>query len=680
MISPPASVRPPDPVSADARSHRWQIALLWAGVPLCAFGLFHHRLWEQWHSGRFGELLILSLMAGALAWPLRRFARWPWASALALPWCLALLLFAGVVPVAATVLLAATAMAIGGMLAARESPALQAACGLVLSGGALGWLLPLPMHYRWTYLALCIVLLALRRGALLASLHALRASWLESVASAPRAAAFAVLAMGLASTGCWLPTLQGDDLGYHLRLPWELMEQGRYALDPETHIWALAPWLGDVLQGFAQVVAGSEARGPVNALWMLVTASGVWQLGRALGGDARANWAAVALYASLPLTAALAGSMQTETPTAALLVWLAVLIARAPAGPRALYCGAVLVGGLLALKLAAAAAAMLLLPWAIWRHWRSLRPVRTLLAVAISAAIGASSYVYAAIVAGNPFLPLVNAYFRSPYFQASDFDDTRWHAGFDALLPWNLTFDTGRYLEAFAGGGGFVLVVLLGAWILAIAQRRTALAASMLAASIAIPLVPMQYLRYVFPACVMLLPLLAVVAFRIDPRRAGWLLGGVCLLNLAFQANGHWMLRTGALKETILALGDDTASFRHYAPERILIARMRAAPGSAGNVLALDPELAVSAETGTRARTTSRYDASLSTAATAADQDGTGGAWLWLLQRERITEVLLRGKTLTGAQRAGLQRAGATLRAEEGDAQWWSLPAKGAAR
>ncbi|MGH8025220.1 MAG: hypothetical protein ACREO0_00700, partial [Pseudoxanthomonas sp.] len=468
-----------------------------------------------------------------------------------------------------------------------------------------------------------------------------------------------------------------DDLGYHLRLPWELMEQGRYALDPETHMWALAPWLADVLQAFAQVIAGSEARGPVNALWIGLTAAGVWQLGKALGGNTRANWAAVTLYASLPLTAVLAGSMQTETPTAALLAWLAALIARAPAGnARGLYAGAVLVGGLLGLKLAAAAAAILLQPWALWRHWRAVRPLHLLFAGVLSLALGLGSYVYAGVIAGNPFLPLFNSHFRSPYFQTSDFDDTRWHAGFDALLPWNLTFDTGRYLEAFAGGGGFVLIALLGAWILALAQRRTVLAATMLALSLAVPLIPMQYLRYAFPALVLLLPLLSVAAFRVEPRRAGWLLAGLCVLNLAFQANGHWMLRTGAVKEAILARGDDAASFAHYAPERILLAELRASPASAGNVLAMDPDKSIAAEMGTRARTASPYDPSLAAAATAANQDASGEAWSALLGRERIGQVLLRKESLTAAQRAGLQRAKATLRAEQGDAQWWSVPAK----
>lgn len=653
------------------------MALLWVGVPLCAFGIFQYRLWEQWHSGRFGELLVLSLLAWGLAWPLRKFAHWSWATALALPWCLALALFAGVVPVVATLVLAIAALALGGLLETRASPALQIACGLVLLGAVLGWLLPLPVHFRWSYLGLGLLLAGFRRKQLLECARSLREGWTQSVAAAPRMAGFAVLALGLASTGAWLPTLQVDDLGYHLRLPWELLEQGRYAMDPETHIWALAPWLGDVLQAFPQVLAGEEARGPVNALWMLLTASGVWQLGKALGGDARASWAAAALYASLPLTASLAGSMQTETPTAALLVWLFVLIVQAPeARRRGLACGAVLVGGLLALKLAAVAAAIVLLPWAMWRHRHSLRLLPVLAAAAASLALGASSYAYAWVIAGNPFLPLFNGYFHSPYFQAADFDDARWHAGFNALLPWRLTFDTGRYLEAFAGGGGFVLVALAGGWLLALAQRRTSLIAAMMAASIALPLIPMQYLRYVFPACVVLLPLLATTAFRTDLRRAAWLLGGVCLLNFAFQANGHWMLRTGAVKETILARGDDDASFRHYAPERLLLAELRASSTSTGNVLAMDPDTAWVAEMGTRARTTSRYDPSLAAAAAAADLDASGGAWQSLLQHESITEVLLREKALTEAQRNGLRLANATLRAEQGDAQWWSIESR----
>ena len=678
MISMPSSPSSPPQPPFSPVTTRWRLALLWAGVPLCALGFFQYRLWEHWHSGRFGELLVLAALSALLGWPLRRFARWSWASALALAWGLALVLFAGVVPVATTLVLALLAVALGGLLLRQESLPLQLVTGLVLLGGSLAWLLPLPVHSAWSYLGVALVMVALARNRIGLSLRNARNQWREAVAAHPRAAALAVLALGLASTGCWLPTLQVDDLGYHLRLPWELLQAGRYTMDAETHMWALAPWLGDVLQAFPQVIGGAEARGPVNALWIVLTAVGVWRLAAELGGDALARWASVGLYASLPATAVLAGSMQTETPTAALLVWLVVLIVRTPAqSSRGLYAGAILVGGLLGLKLAAAAMAIVLLPWALWRHRAALRPGAVLLAAALALLMGTSSYVYAAVLTGNPFLPLFNAWFRSPYFAAADFDDVRWHAGFDAMLPWHLTFDTGRYLEAFSGGGGFVLVVLAGAWVLALIQRKTSGIAAMLALSVAIPLIPLQYLRYVFPACVALLPLLAVTAARVDERRAGWLLAALCVLNLAFQANGHWMLRTGAVKETILALGDDTTSFRHYAPERILLAQMRVAPASAGNVLALDAELPHAAETGVRARTVSRYDPSLAAAAARADSDATGAAWQSLFERERIGEVLLRKDTLTPAQRAGLQRIGAVLRGEQGQAQWWSIATTG---
>ena len=674
MTSLPASGSQSDP-PCHPPAKRWHIAVLWMGVPMCVFGLLRYKLWEQWPSGRFGELLLLSLLAWGASGVLRRLTGWSWAGAQATVWCVALLLFGGVLPVMATALLGVAAIALGGGMARNEHPALQAACGLVLLGATLGWLLPLPLHTRWLYLGICLTLMVLRREALTASFKRAREGWRSAVASSPRPAALAVLAMGLASTGAWLPTLQVDDLGYHLRLPWMLMQEARYLPDPETHIWALAPWLGDLLQAIPQLMAGAEARGPLNALWMLLTACGVWELASALGGGARARWSSVALYASVPLTAVLAGSMQTEAPTTALLVWLAVLIARAPTQTSGtLYRGAILVGGLLALKLAAVVAALLLLPWAGWRNW-PLPSARHLLgATVIALALGSSSYVYAGVIAGNPFLPLFNHWFHSPYFESSNFGDMRWHAGFNPLLPWNLTFDTGHYLEAFAGGGGFVLVALLGAWILAFTRRQTIAVAAVMTLSIAIPLLPMQYLRYVFPACVMLLPLLVVTAFHFDPRRAAWLILGVGLLNFAFQANGHWMLRTGALKQTVLALGDDRPLFAQYAPERILLAELRATGGPRGNVLALDPGIAFSAEMGARSRMTSPYDPSIAHTANAANADNTGAEWEQLFRHEGISDVLLRQECLTPAQRSGLERVGAKLRASAGVAQWWQLP------
>jgi hypothetical protein len=595
------------------------------------------------------------------------------ASGLVLAWLAALILFAGVLPTVAVALLGAAALALGSVVDRDAPMALRMTAGLALVAGVLGWLLPLPIHYRAVYLRACAAAIAWRWRVLRASWHDAAACWRDAVAAAPRASAFAVLVLGLASTGCWLPTMQADDVVYHLRLPWQLMQAHRYPLDPALHVWSLAPWAGDVLQAVAQLLAGGEARGALNALWIALTAAGLWRFVIALHGSARAAWFAVALYASLPLTAALAGGMQTETPTAALLVWLAWTILDAGAqSSRRLWLAALLLGGLLALKLAAALLALLLLPWALWRHRRlpSLRAAALVWVIVM--AIGGASYAYAWQVAHNPFLPLFNAWFQSPYFDPVNFDDVRWHAGFDAALPWNLTFHTDRYLEAFPGGGGFVLVALAGAWLLALLRRGTAATALAATALLVVPLWPMQYLRYVFPALVLLLAPLTVAAFRTDARRAAWLCAGVCALNLAFQANAFWLLRVGALKATVLAGGGDAPVFAERVPERNLIAALRGTPH--GSVLALDPTRPYVAELGMRGRSVSGYDRLLQRAAQAADADASGEQWMALLRREGITEVLVRPTLLAPAQQAALARLGAAPRQAQGDLQWWRIP------
>ena len=80
--------------------------------------------------------------------------------------------------------------------------------------------------------------------------------------------------------------MQSDDVAYHLGLPAQLQATARYAMDARLQVWALAPWNGDVLQGVAQVLAGREARGALNALWLLVAAGAMHGLAAVLGGDA----------------------------------------------------------------------------------------------------------------------------------------------------------------------------------------------------------------------------------------------------------------------------------------------------------------------------------------------------------------------------------------------------------
>lgn len=653
-------------------SHHLPSLLLWAGMAACLAGLLFHRMWDTLPFPRFFEHLLLAGLALLAAKPLQRVLGCSRPAALCIVWLLAVAVFGGVLPLLAVALLAAAAIAIGSMLLAGP---MALPLGLACIAGGLGWVLHLPIHHRAVYGLACITLILWRRKAIG---DACRIAWRrfdDGVRAAPREATAAILLLGMASTGAWLPTMQPDDVSYHLGLPWQLQQTARYAMDPGLQVWALAPWAGDVLQGIAQVLADAEARGAMNLLWLATAAAAVFATTRTLGGDHARCWWAVALLGSLPMSMNLTGGMQTELPAMALLPTLAwlVLAGRAEAAqPRGLLAGAVLFGALCGLKTMHAMVGLPVLVWAAWRYRASLPWKWLPLALAATCVIGGSSYVYAASIAGNPLLPLMNATFRSPYFPATDFNDNRWQGGLDADVLWDISFNTEGYFESLDGGFGFVLVALAGIWLLALADKRTRALSITAACALLLPLLPLQYARYLHPSLVLMLPAL-VVAYP-SGRGAPAAFWALCVLNLAFATNANWMLRTGAMKRTMAALGADTPLLERYLPERALAASLRQSDMPDANVLLMPGSGIALAELGQQGRNMLWYSPRWQAAGQQAETDASGQAWARLLHDNRIVHVILRPASLSPAQRAGLQRSGATLVQTSGDAQWWRIP------
>lgn len=651
-------------------------ALVWIGPALLLLGFCLHRLWTQWPSGRFAELIAIALVALGLAKLLQRLAGASSATWLTAIWCVALLVFAGPTSVLATALFFLSLAALGGLLFPSQPLPLQVLLGALMSAGLIGWLLPLPIHYTWTYSVLCAGLIVWRRNHLRAQIQTAFAGWNASIAASPGSAAFGVTALGLAMTPIWLPTLQYDDLAYHLRLPWQLQQQGFYDAAPEHQVWAFAPWASDILQAIPQLIAHQEARGPVNAVWGMLLGSAIWQIGRNIGMPPKARWLTVALAASLPLTAALAASMQTELLTAATLAWMAALVTQ-PRGAdlRFWLALAILAGGLAELKLVALAMALMMVAWALARHrWPS--PIGIMLVLLVGTAIASSSYAYGWLLAGNPLLPLFNSVFKSPYFAHQDFSDPRWQSGFQPDLIWNLTFSTHDYLEAYDGAAGFAMVGLCGIWLLALLRRQTRALAWVSTLLLLLPLIPLQYVRYAYPGMVLLcVPLVATLFLTLHERSSLVFVIALCAINFSFQANANWMLRNGALKQTIKAAGRDLPLMKRYAPQRALAMSIRASGEEGGNVLVLGGNAPFFAEFGSLGRSVSWYAPSLQTLAIRADQDDTGRAWLELLRQQRIRHVIVDPPSGPAFSHA-LLLLGATRREAIGETTWWSLPAE----
>lgn len=620
------------------------------------------------------EGLVIASAALACAWLVRRLSGISLASALAVLWCLGLALFAGPVPTLATLVLSGAALALGTALSPRESTGLQLTLGLVVLASTIGWLLPLPVHYGAPYLAVALAAIFIRREAIRRSLVTLAAEWSQATTAAPAAAVFGVLALGLASTGTWLPTLQYDDLAYHLRLPWQLQMEGVYSLDPSHQVWALAPWANDVLHAIAQLMGGAEARGPVNLVLLCLAASGLWRLARALEATPRARWLAIALFASIPLTTALLASMHTELATTALAAWLlALVLERRSQDGRGWMHLILLAAGLCALKLTAALLAGTLLLVALVR-FRWPAPGRIAALVVLFALVAGSSYTYALAVTGNPFLPLLNGWFHSPYFAPTNLVDTRWATGLNPGIFWDLTFHTPRFNESYPGSAGFALLGLLGAVFLAFLMPRMRLAIGLAVVLLLEPLLALQYLRYAFPGMVLVGAVATFVAIRQRPRLGTILVTAICIGNFAYQGNGHWMLANGAVRMGIGQIGADRALFEALAPERALMRQLRKQGPPPGNVIFLDDANPYFAEAGNYGRNTVWYDPHLKRAALAADRVSDGSAWVALLHEQGTGDVILRPESTPSVRRLALERAGAQRMSVIGPVEWWRLP------
>jgi len=661
-------------------SRPFDAVLVWAGFAACAAGWFAHRLWLDVPWPRLADQLVLLLASFALAGVVRRLAHAAWATSLAVVWFAALVFFAGVPAVLATLLLAAAALAIGGLFVREGTPVLALACGLATIGGVDGWLLALPVHRWFVYAPLLLLPCAWRWRALAYAFVQMRDGWRNAIAASPRGAMFAVALCGVTSSVAWLPTVLADDVNYHLGLPSHLLRHGRHVPDLANQIWAAAPWFGDTLQGIAAVLARGEARGALDLLWFALAASAAWTLA-ARFASARMAWLCVALLASLPLTAGLLGGMQTELPAIGLLLALGVAIVQPRDAARSISLAiGVLAGGLVALKFSQAVAALVMLAWALVRRGRP--GARAFVAGAIAfVVVAGSSYAQAAWLSGNPMFPLFNNVFHSPLLDARQLDDARWHAGFGASLPWRITFFTDEYLEYWRGAFGFAWIALAGAWLLALRDARTRGLAFAASAILLLPLVPMQYARYAFPGFVLLLvPLVVACAAALGERRAAFALAALCALDFAYLANANWLQHTNALRVLVRTHGDATAVFERYAPERALIARLRARDDGESIVLALDPATPAIAELAGRGRSVAWYAPKLERERIAANADDSGVRWIALIRGVNAHWLLLRSETLDAAQRAALDRLGAKREEAIGGAELWSVPAPEAAR
>jgi hypothetical protein len=646
---------------------------------LAVVGFTANRTWTNIPWNSVAVLAGLALLSMLVAFVLQRLTGAAPATSAAAVWLIALVYFAGASSSTAVVLLALAAMALGSIAIPEgwsARVALSTLSGFALISGVAGWLLPFPVHYRALYLVVLLAVVFIRWRAVGGLLHSLTDSWRVSIAESPAIAWLAVMVIGVVSTCAWMPPIRYDDLAYHIGLPSQLVSLGYYQMNAATNLWAVSAWAADVLQGITWLIAGNESRGVLDVLWLLLTLVLIWRLSEAIDLPPWARWLAVALYASLPMTAGTLGGMQTEGPSAAVAVAIALLIRRSPGpGKRQFVAIVLLFGLLLALKVSNLMVAGPLGLWLLCR-WRAHLPWRVVpSSLLLLLLVAGSSYIYAWALTGNPVLPVFNGIFHSPYYAPVNFHDKTWNEGFQWDILWKLVFHTSRYIEGGDGAAGFVIIALGGSLVVALFEREVRPLALVALGAFFLPLTQLQYLRYTHPAFALLIPAML--------RGVPWLASGsrflragmasiwvLVLTNLLFISSGSWQLQNGALWTF---LTDARQFMSQYAPIYRMMDLVKSRYGASARVLISSTNIPFAAGFGGKAFVVSWYDQELVALAARANRDPSGAEWTKILDYTGVNLLILQSGQVSRGLAAAIETSHGRLVYQGGGAQLWEV-------
>lgn len=555
-------------------------AVFAAAVAVCLHGVWAHGLLKQpvWEPPGWERFLVFAAIYAAAA-GLAVLARPAWAlAALAAAAASFTAVAAGPLALLGVIWALAGSWACGWLVwpraadSVRPAAAIQTTLGLAVWAAAVTWTAPLPVHYPLAYW----VLPAAAIGA------AWRRGWRPRLGLAgpePRGAAAAWAAGLFPLFAHWLaalkPEVSADGLAMHMVIPARMASAHRWPFDVTEFAWAVMPMGGDWVWTIGWMLGGEAAARLMNLALLALIA---WIVA-AWSARRLPAWTAALLTAAMlstPLVQHVTGSLFVENATALWLTAAALILAETRLAPgRSRVAFGTLAGMAVATKFGALAFLAPLLAAA--GVMAGLRPLAT--ALAWTALIGATPYVNAWLKTGNPVFPFLNGVFRSPWYEAANFRDTRFETPLGWTTFYDLVFDSSRFIEGFDGAGGFLVFALLAmslaAWRRSWPEARSALLFTVLAGGL-LSYAAQSNLRYLYPV----LPLTALIGAEVlaegGPGRrwaraaAAAGLGAVLLLHLRLLPAAGYYHREFYVSRWWQPREDPQYVLEH-APERILV-------------------------------------------------------------------------------------------------------------
>lgn len=305
-----------------------------------------------------------------------------------------------------------------------------------------------------------------------------------------------------------MPEVGHDALAMHLFVPAHMASRHQWAFDAGTYVWAVMPMLGDWIFTIGYMFAGEVGARLINIGFILMVGRLIFELALWAGASGiGARWGAL-IFLSTPLTFTESSSLFIESIwTAFLLAGFLVLLLQSNEAhkSRSYLCSAsMLFGFAMATKAVTISLIPIILALYCYKFLRSPKNFTTwIMLPIIFIVISSIPYLTAWWLTGNPIFPFYNGIFQSIYYPPVNFSAPKFDNGLTWDVLYQVTFNSGKYLEATAGVSGFqwlILFIPTAIFIIISKERRGSVLLIIGALIILLVFYSTSYLRYVFPA------------------------------------------------------------------------------------------------------------------------------------------------------------------------------------
>ena len=452
--------------------------------------------------------------------------------------------------VVATFALSATVL---GKCMLRQTVSADRSVHLLVGAGTFGTLTGLaayvPINYPWLYGALLSLPLLLgRKHVVSIGRELLGLLQADRGAQTPLQTGLDVL---ICSFAClyvlvaFMPEVGHDALAMHLFVPSHLAQRHQWSFDANTYVWAVMPMLADWIYSNVYMLDGETAARLINSAFTLLVAWQIRSLTLWAAGSATSARLASLIFLSTPLAFAESSSLHIESAWTAFMMagTLAILkVSRFTADPGERLSQWVLAGILLGFAMATKAVTLSVLPVLLvvlllhYKAWAIQGLAKTLLLGSAGLILaGATPYVSAWYLTGNPVFPFFNAIFHSPLWPSLDFKPP---ATFGTGMSWDtlyrMVFNSPQFIEGRIGAAGFQWLLLPTAAVaVLLSGNKKALCILLVGAgALFLTFHSTAYLRYVFPSFALFSVILALPFSdtRIFPRSLAIVAASVLIL------------------------------------------------------------------------------------------------------------------------------------------------------